>query len=81
MAAAAAPAEEATEFASAKGKKDYDWSHLAAKYWPDRVDDKCQRDPSLGVAHGCFWRTHPEPADAIARAHRAKAPGGLPLGG
>ena len=48
-----------TELASAKGKKDYDWSHLAAKYWPDRVDDKCQRDPSLGVAHGCFWRYHP----------------------
>ena len=24
-----------------------------------RVDEKCQQDPSLGVAHGCFWRYHP----------------------
>ena len=29
------------------------------RYWPTRVDAKCQRDPSLGVAHGCFWRYHP----------------------
>ncbi len=47
------------ELASAKGKKDYDWSHLAMKYWPGRVDKKCQEDPSLGVAHGCFWKYHP----------------------
>ncbi len=47
------------ELASAKGKKDYDWSHLAMRYWPTRVDAKCQADPSLGVAHGCFWKYHP----------------------
>ncbi len=47
------------ELAAAKGKKDYDWSHLAMRYWPTRVDAKCQEDPSLGVAHGCFWRYHP----------------------
>ena len=47
------------ELASAKGRKDYDWSHLAMRYWPDRVDAKCQEDPSLGVAHGCFWKYHP----------------------
>jgi hypothetical protein len=47
------------ELASAQGKKDYDWSHLAMRYWPDRVDKKCQNDPSLGVAHGCFWKYHP----------------------
>ncbi len=50
------------ELATAKGKKDYDWSHLAMRYWPTRVDEKCQEDPSLGVAHGCFWRYHPERA-------------------
>ena len=50
------------ELANAQGKKDYDWSHLAMRYWPDRVDEKCQQDPSLGVAHGCFWRYHPERA-------------------
>ena len=47
------------ELATAHGKKDYDWSHLAMRYWPKRVDQKCQADPSLGVAHGCFWRYHP----------------------
>lgn len=47
------------ELAAADGKKDYDWSHLAMRYWPRRVDAKCQQDPSLGVAHGCFWKYHP----------------------
>lgn len=47
------------ELANAQGKKDYDWSHLALRYWPKRVDEKCQRDPSLAVAHGCFWKYHP----------------------
>ena len=47
------------QLSEAKGKKDYDWSHLAMRYWPKRVDEKCQDDPSLGVAHGCFWRYHP----------------------
>jgi hypothetical protein len=47
------------ELAAAAGRKDYDWSHLAARYWPDRVDGKCKADASLGVAHGCFWRYHP----------------------
>ena len=47
------------ELATSKGTKDYDWSHLAMRYWPTRVDAKCQLDPSLGVAHGCFWKYHP----------------------
>ncbi len=47
------------ELATGQGKKDYDWAHLAMRYWPTRVDAKCQQDPSLGVAHGCFWRYHP----------------------
>jgi len=46
------------ELANCKGKKDYDWSHLAMRYWPTRVDQKCKTDPSLGVAHGCFWKYH-----------------------
>lgn len=48
--------------ADPKGNKDYDWSHLAMKYWPERVDGKCQTDPSLAVAHGCFWKYHPAKA-------------------
>ena len=47
------------ELATSQGKKDYDWAHLAMRYWPTRVDAKCQQDPSLGVAHGCFWKYHP----------------------
>jgi hypothetical protein len=50
------------ELATASGRKDYDWSHLAMRYWPGRVDGKCRTEPSLGVAHGCFWRYHPERA-------------------
>ena len=42
--------------------KHFDWAHLAARYWPTRVDVKCQQDPSLAVAHGTFWRYHPERA-------------------
>lgn len=50
------------ELCNAQGKKDYDWSHLAARYFPQRVDQKCQKDPSLAVAHGVFWKYHPEKA-------------------
>jgi hypothetical protein len=39
------------ELATAQGKKDYDWSHLAARYFPTRVGQKCHDDPSLAVAH------------------------------
>jgi hypothetical protein len=48
----------------AEGKKDYDWAHLTRRYFPARVDAKCQVDPSLGVAHGCFWKYHPAKAFA-----------------
>ncbi|MCP4693531.1 MAG: hypothetical protein GY859_36180 [Desulfobacterales bacterium] len=51
-----------SELCNAKGRKDYDWAHLAARYFPARVDGKCKKDPSLGVAHGCFWKYHPEKA-------------------
>lgn len=33
-------------------KGDYDWSHLAMNYWPDRVREKCMSDKSLAIAHG-----------------------------
>ncbi|HEY9797039.1 MAG TPA: BREX-6 system adenine-specific DNA-methyltransferase PglX [Leptolyngbyaceae cyanobacterium] len=53
-----------SELCNAQGKKDYDWAHLAARYFPKRVDEKCQKDPSLAVAHGCFWKYHPAKAYA-----------------
>ncbi len=52
------------ELCTAEGRKDYDWAHLAARYFPTRVDEKCRKDPSLGVAHGCFWKYHPAKAYA-----------------
>jgi Eco57I restriction-modification methylase len=58
------PAKWWKELSNAEGKADYDWAHLAARYWPTRVDAKCQKDPSLAVAHKCFWRYHPERAHA-----------------
>jgi len=53
------------------GKKDYDWSHLAMRYWPARVLAKVKKDPSLAVAHSdygayagrdLFRELHPEAA-------------------
>jgi hypothetical protein len=52
------------ELATASGRKDYDWAHLAKRYFPKRVEAKCVEDPSLAVAHGCFWRLHPAKAYA-----------------
>ncbi len=52
------------ELATAQGRKDYDWAHLAARYFPRRVDAKCHEDPSLAVPHRCFWRLHPAKAHA-----------------
>jgi hypothetical protein len=52
------------QLCAAEGKKDYDWAHLAKRYFPKRVDEKCKTDPSLAVAHGCFWKYHPAKAFA-----------------
>ena len=30
----------------------YDWAHIAIKYWPERVREKCKKDKSLAIAHG-----------------------------
>jgi hypothetical protein len=76
------------ELATASGREDYDWAHLAMRYWPGRVDRKCQQGPSLGVAHGCFWRYHPERAwtwelrlqDEIAPDFRIEEPPYRPRG-
>jgi hypothetical protein len=55
-----------------KGNKDFDWSHLAMRYWPERVMEKVKQDPSLAVAHSdygqyighdLFTELHPEAAE------------------
>jgi len=30
----------------------YDWAHIALRYWPNRVLEKCKKDKSLAIAHG-----------------------------
>src|SRR5262249_25086934 len=52
------------QLSTAENRKDYDWSHLAMRYFPERVSNKCKEDPSLSVAHGCFWQNFPEKAYA-----------------
>lgn len=43
-----------TSLSVPQGKKDFDWSHLAMRYWPERVMKKVKKDPSLAVAHSDY---------------------------
>ena len=54
------PAKWWKELARAEGRKDHDWSRLAARYFPERVAAKCEREPSLALAHGCLREYHLE---------------------
>ena len=54
-----APRKWWTDLACARGRTDRDWSHVARRYWPTRVEAKCAAEPSLSVRHGCFWQYHP----------------------
>lgn len=31
---------------------DFDWSHIAMRYWPQRVREACRRNKSFAIAHG-----------------------------
>lgn len=31
---------------------DYDWSHIAMHYWPERAREKCKTNKSYAIAHG-----------------------------
>jgi hypothetical protein len=31
---------------------DFDWSHIAMNYWPERVKAKCKKNKSYAIAHG-----------------------------
>src|SRR5262249_13655456 len=33
---------------------DYDWSHTAMRYWPNRVLAKCKKNKSYAIAHDCL---------------------------
>src|SRR2546428_4513709 len=32
--------------------EEYEWSHTAMRYWPDRVLEKCRTNKSYAIAHG-----------------------------
>lgn len=55
-------------------KGDYDWAHLAMKYWPDRVREKCKTDKSLAIAHG-LEELYVEPAPKPKERGGRKAKG------
>ena len=67
------------EVANATGKKEYDWAHLAARYFPARVREKCRADASLTVAHGCFWELHPREAYGWERRLQCEIGAGFTL--
>ena len=72
------------------GKKDFDWSHLAMRYWPARVMAKVKKDPSLAVAHSdygafagrdLFAELHPDAARKWREQEAARAAGSSSVSG
>jgi hypothetical protein len=41
-------------------KKNFDWSYLSRCYFPNRIEEKCLKDLSLALAHGCLGKYHPQ---------------------
>ena len=56
-------------------KGDYDWTHLAMNYWPERVREKCKTDKSLAIAHG-LEDLYIEPEAKPKKARGKKKAGG-----
>lgn len=48
------------ELARGDGKRHWDWSRTAARYFPARVQQRCVRDASIAAAQGHFPALHPE---------------------
>jgi len=45
------PWKEAAKVWGELGEGEYDWSKLAMRYWPERVEAKCREDKSFAIAH------------------------------
>jgi hypothetical protein len=43
---------ELLAFWQALEAEEYEWAHIAMRYWPERVTAKCRGDRSLALAHG-----------------------------
>jgi len=52
------------QLCQAEGRKDYDWAHLAKRYYPTRVDAKCKEDPAWPWRTGASGSNHPAKAFA-----------------
>ena len=46
------PWNEPAKYWKELGEGRYDWAHIAMRYWPHRVLEKCKKDKSLAIAHG-----------------------------
>lgn len=55
-------------------KGDYDWTHLAMTYYPDRVREKCKTDKSFAIAHELEY-LYVEPEAAPKRTRGKKKAG------
>jgi DNA-binding transcriptional MerR regulator len=52
----------------------YDWAHIAMRYWPDRVTEKCKTDKSLAIAHDLDGQFFPGLREELRRkAEKAAA--------
>lgn len=45
----------------------YDWAHIAMRYWPTRVTERCRSDKSLALAHGLDAQFFPGLRDELRR--------------
>lgn len=43
---------EPKKYCERLARGDFDWSHIAMKYWPARVREKCRTNKSFAIAHG-----------------------------
>jgi len=53
-------------------KGDFDWAHLAYSIWPKRVEDVCQKDRSVAIAHGLEHLCEAKQPKAKGKKRRGK---------
>jgi hypothetical protein len=63
---------ELTAYWEGLAEGEYDWAHVAMRYWPTRVTEKCRSDKSLALAHGLDAQFFPGLRDQLRR--QADAP-------
>ncbi len=56
----------------------YDWAHVAMRYWPTRVTQKCKQDKSLALAHGLDREFFPGLREELRRQAETTAAADVP---